>query len=162
MCWWPIPQIANVVVRSSTRVFIQANKLGGTNIVFFDAERNQMARFEISVGRDVNAIIASIKKLIPTSKVNVESIGDGIILTGTVLNPADAQQAFEIATRFISTGSDFASSSTGSSGVGGASGGSVSVSSGGSSSSANRLALTLTIQPKSTTPSLSSVATKSC
>ena len=113
------PQIANVVVRSSTRIYIQANKLGGTNIVIFDAERKQMARFEISVGRDVNAIIASIKKLIPTSKVNVESIGDGIILTGTVLSPADAQQAFAIATRFIATGSDFASTSTGSSGTGG-------------------------------------------
>ena len=57
--------------------------------------------------------------------MNVESIGDGIILTGTVLSPADAQQAFAIATRFISSGSDFASSSTGSPGVGGGSGGSV-------------------------------------
>jgi pilus assembly protein CpaC len=119
------PKIANVVVRSSTRVYIEANKLGGTNIVVFDAETHQMARFEISVGRDVNAIIQSIKRLIPSSKVNVESIGDGIILTGTVLSPADAQQAFAIATRFISTGSDFASSSTGSSGAGGSSGGSV-------------------------------------
>ena len=56
----------------------------------------------------MNVITAAIKKHIPTSNVNVESIGDGIILTGTALNQADAQEAYAIANRFISTGSDFA------------------------------------------------------
>ena len=124
------PVIANVVVRSSTRLISRPINSERTNIIVFDAERNQMARFDISVGRDVNATSSQSRedpRYIPTSKVNVESIGDGIILTGTVLSPADAQQAFAIATRFISTGSDFASSSTGSSGAGGSSGGSVTI-----------------------------------
>jgi len=129
------PKIANVVVRSTTRAYINAVQLGATSIVFFDAEGTQMARFEIVVSRDVTVISAAIKRLIPSSNVNVESIGDGIILTGTVLTPADAQEAFAIANRFIASGSDFASSSGGSSGVGGSSGGSVSIGANGSSSS---------------------------
>ena len=110
------PKIANAVIRSSTRAFIEANTLGGTNIAFFDAEGKQLARFEITVGRDVNAIIAAIRRLVPTSHVNVESIGDGIILTGTVANQADAQEAYAIASRYISSGSDFAASSGGTGG----------------------------------------------
>jgi pilus assembly protein CpaC len=129
------PKIANVVVRSTTRAYIDAVQLGATSIVFFDAEGTQMARFEIVVSRDVTVISAAIKRLIPSSNVNVESIGDGIILTGTVLTPADAQEAFAIANRFIASGSDFASSSGGGSSVGGSSGGSVSIGANGSSSS---------------------------
>ena len=43
------PKIANVAMRSSTRAYINANQLGATNIVFFDAQGRQMARFEIAV-----------------------------------------------------------------------------------------------------------------
>jgi pilus assembly protein CpaC len=137
------PQIANAVIRSSTRVFIEANKLGATNIVFFDAEGRQMARFEIMVDREVINIQNAIQKLLCPRRdtrcdadVKVESIGDGIILTGTVATQADAQRAFAMAAYFIATGSDFASSSTGSSGQGGGSGG-VNISNGGNASNAS-------------------------
>jgi pilus assembly protein CpaC len=112
------PKIANVAMRSSTRAYINANQLGATSIVFFDAQGRQMARFEIAVNRSVDIITRAIKQHIPTSNVKVDSIGDGIILTGTALNQADAQEAYAIANRFIAAGSDFASSS---SGIGGAS-----------------------------------------
>jgi pilus assembly protein CpaC len=128
------PKIANAVIRSSTRAFIEASKLGATNIVFFDAEGRQMARFEITVARDVSIIQNAIQKLLCPRRdvrcdadVKVESIGDGIILTGTVASQADAQRAVAIARHFIAAGSDFASSSTGSVGVGGSSGGNLNV-----------------------------------
>jgi pilus assembly protein CpaC len=105
------PKTVNAVIRSSRRAYIEANKLGDTNIAFFDAEGKQMARFEIIVGRDVNAITAAIRRLIPTSHVNVESIGDGIILTGTVANQADAQEAYAIASIGANGGGSSSSSS---------------------------------------------------
>ena len=138
------PKIADVVIRSSTRAYIEARKLGATNISFFDAEGRQMARFEITVARDVSIIQDAIQKLLCSRRdirceadVKVESIGDGIILTGTVATQAQAQQAYNIALHFIATGSDFASSSTGSSGVGGSTGSTLNVSAtnGGSASS---------------------------
>ena len=43
------PKTANVVIRSSRRAYIIGNVAGETNIVFFDAEGKQMARFEITV-----------------------------------------------------------------------------------------------------------------
>ena len=104
------PMIANAVVRSSRRAYIISIANGGTNIVFFDGEGKQMANFDIAVSRDVGAIQTAIRKLILDSDVKVEAIGDGIILTGTVANQFEAQQAYEIASHFVDTGESFVSS----------------------------------------------------
>jgi pilus assembly protein CpaC len=116
------PQIANAVVRSSRRAYIISLKQGGTNIVFFDAEGRQMANFDIAVGRDVGAIQTAIRRLIPGSEVEVESIGDGIILTGSVATQDEASQAYEIASHFVNSAEGFVN--TGGAGSGGNGGGS--------------------------------------
>jgi pilus assembly protein CpaC len=99
------PNIANAVVRSSRRAYIISKKQGGTNIVFFDAEGRQMANFDIAIGQDVGAIQAAIRRHVPESDVQVSSIGDGVLLTGTVATQDEASEAYEIASRFVSVGS---------------------------------------------------------
>src|SRR5208282_1356295 len=117
------PKTANAVIRSSRRAYIIANTTGATNIVFFDAEGRLMASLDITVGRDVSIIRTTIRKLIPDADVNVESIGDGIILTGTVASQAEAQQAYDIASHFVAPGDAFSGGSSSGSGVGGGCGG---------------------------------------
>jgi pilus assembly protein CpaC len=114
------PKIANAVVRSSRRVFIIGNANGATNIFFFDAAGKQIAAYDVAVARDVMPIQAAITRLIPDSDVKVEAVGDGIILTGTVANQAEAQQAYEIASHFVEAGDGFF---TGAGGAAGAAGG---------------------------------------
>ena len=67
----------------------------------------------------------------PDADVNVEGIGDGIILTGTVASQAEAQQAYQIASHFVATGENFVGS-TGGGGGSGSGGGISSVNVGGS------------------------------
>ena len=98
------PKIANAVVRSSRRAYIIGIDNGATNIFFFDAEGKQIAGFNISVARDVAVIRKAITDLIPDSEVNVEAIGDGIILSGTVASQLEAQQACDIASHFVAAG----------------------------------------------------------
>jgi len=98
------PKIANAIVRSSRRVYIIGIANGATNIFFFDAAGKQIAAYDVAVARDLVPIQAAIARLIPDSAVQVEPVGDGIILTGTVANQADAQQAFEIASHFVEAG----------------------------------------------------------
>lgn len=107
------PKVANAVVRSSRRVFVIGIATGATNIFFFDSTGRQIAGFDVSVARDVKIIEAAIRRFIPDADVQVESIGDGIILTGSVANQAESQQAYDIASHFIAAGSDFSSSSGG-------------------------------------------------
>jgi pilus assembly protein CpaC len=125
------PKIANAVIRSSRRAYIIAVASGATNIFFLDAEGRQLANFDIAVSLDVSPIRAAIQRLIPGSEVNVEGIGDGILLTGTVANQVDAQQAYQIASHFVATGESFVGS-TGGGGGGGSSGGIGSINVGGS------------------------------
>jgi pilus assembly protein CpaC len=100
------PRIANAVIRSSRRAYVIGNEIGQTNVFFFDAEGKQLAGLDIAVTRNLNGIRAAIKQVVPDSDVRVEGIGvDGVILSGFVSSQAEAQQAFDIATRLLNTGS---------------------------------------------------------
>jgi pilus assembly protein CpaC len=95
------PKVANAVIRSSRRAYVIGVDLGQTNVFFFDADGKQMIGLDIAVTRNLNGIRATIKQLLPESDIRVEGIGEGVILTGFVSTPAEAQQAFDIATRLV-------------------------------------------------------------
>ena len=94
------PKIANAVVRSSRRAYIIGIEVGQTNVFFFDADGKQMAGFDIAVTRDLNGIRAAIRQVLPDADITVEGIGDGVVLSGSVASQAEAQQAYDIATRW--------------------------------------------------------------
>ena len=100
------PRIANAVIRSSRRAYVIGNEMGQTNVFFFDAEGKQLAGLDIAVTRNLNGIRAAIKQVIPDLDIRVEGIGlDGVILSGLVASQAEAQQAFDIATRLLNSSS---------------------------------------------------------
>jgi len=98
------PKTANAVVRSARRAYIIGVAVGQTNVFFFDAEGRQMAGFDIAVTRNLNGIRAAIRQVMPDADIRVEGIGDGVILSGTVSSPLEAQQAYDIAVRLVGVG----------------------------------------------------------
>jgi pilus assembly protein CpaC len=100
------PKVANAVIRSSRRAYVIGNEIGQTNVFFFDADGKQLVGLDIAVTRNLNGIRAAIKQVIPDADIRVEGIGaDGVILSGFVSSPAEAQQAFDIAVRLVNVGS---------------------------------------------------------
>jgi pilus assembly protein CpaC len=95
------PKIANAVVRSAQRAYIIGASVGQTNIIFFDADGQQMAAYDVAVTRDLNGIRAAIRQAMPGSDIQVEGLGDGVALSGTAANQAEAQQAYELAARLV-------------------------------------------------------------
>jgi pilus assembly protein CpaC len=93
------PKIANTVVRSAQRAYIIGAAVGQTNIVFFDAAGQQIAAYDIAVTRDLNGVRAALRQAFPNADIQIEGVGDGVMLSGTVTNPIDAQQAADMATR---------------------------------------------------------------
>jgi pilus assembly protein CpaC len=93
------PKIANAVVRSAQRAYIIGAAVGQTNIVFFDSAGQQIAAYDIAVKRDLNGARAALKQILPNSDIQIEGLGDGVILTGTAANPIEAQQAGDLAAR---------------------------------------------------------------
>ena len=99
------PKIANAVVRSAQRAYIIGAAIGQTNIVFFDSAGQQIAAYDIAVKRDLNGARALLKQVLPNSDIQIDGLGEGVVLTGTAASPIEAQQANDIATR-IAGGAD--------------------------------------------------------
>ncbi len=93
------PKIANAVVRSAQRAYIIGAAVGQTNIVFFDSAGQQIAAYDIAVKRDLNGVRAALRQTLPNSDIQIEGLGDGVMLTGTAASAIEAQQAGELAAR---------------------------------------------------------------
>jgi pilus assembly protein CpaC len=93
------PKIANAVVRSAQRAYIIGAAVGQTNIVFFDSAGQQIAAYDIAVKRDLNGVRAALKQTMPNADIQIDGVGDGVMLTGTVSSPIEAQQAGDLAAR---------------------------------------------------------------
>jgi pilus assembly protein CpaC len=91
------PKIANAVIHSAQRAYIIGAAVGQTNVVFFDADGAQIAAYDIAVKRDLNGVRAALKQSFPG--VQIEGVGDGVVLTGQVSSPVEAQQAGDVAAR---------------------------------------------------------------
>jgi pilus assembly protein CpaC len=95
------PKIANAVIRSPQRAYIIGELVGQTNVVFFDSEGQQIAAYDIAVKRDLNGVRAALKQALPNARIDIEGVADGVMLTGSVSSPVEAQQAGDIAARLV-------------------------------------------------------------
>src|SRR5262245_2225482 len=97
-------QVANGVVRSARRAYLIGVEVGQTNVFFFDGEGKQVAAFDIAVTRDLNGVRAAVKQTMPQADIKIEGVADGVMLSGSVSNPGESQQAYEIASRLVGDG----------------------------------------------------------
>jgi pilus assembly protein CpaC len=93
------PKIANAVIRSPQRAYIIGGAVGQTNVVFFDGDGQQIASYDIAVKRDLNGVRAALRQSMPG--IQIEGVGDSVLLTGSVSSPIEAQQAGEVAARLV-------------------------------------------------------------
>jgi pilus assembly protein CpaC len=93
------PKIANAVIRSAQRAYIIGAAVGQTNIVFFDSAGQQIAAYDIAVKRDLNGVRAALKQIIPNSDIQIDGLGDSVMLSGTAASPIEAQQAADLAVK---------------------------------------------------------------
>jgi pilus assembly protein CpaC len=95
------PKIANAVIRSAQRAFIIGAAVGQTSIVFFDTDGQPIASYDIAVKRDLNGVRAALRQTLPYAGIQIEGIGEGVMLTGSVSSPIEAQQAGDLAARLV-------------------------------------------------------------
>jgi pilus assembly protein CpaC len=95
------PSIVDAVVRSPRRVYLLGLSVGQTNAFFFDSQNRQILNLEIQVERDVDALTDLMRRVMPDSRIEVESINDNVVLRGVVQSAAEAANANALAERFI-------------------------------------------------------------
>src|SRR5213595_1992276 len=93
------PKVANAVIRSAQRAYIIGGDVGQTNVVFFDGDGLQIASYDTAVKRDLNGVRAALRQSLPG--IQIEGVGEGVLLTGTVASRVEAQQAGDVAARLV-------------------------------------------------------------
>lgn len=91
------PEIADVLALSDRVIYIQAKKIGTTNISAFDADKRLMAVLDIEVTVDTEALAAQIRNSTGTGGIRVASSNGQIVLTGEARDALSADRAMQIA-----------------------------------------------------------------
>ncbi len=95
------PAIVDAVVRTPRRTYLMGMSIGQTNAYFFDARGRQLLDLEIRVERDLTPLNEIYAELLPSSNIEINAINDNLVLTGFVPNSIAADQARDLAGRFI-------------------------------------------------------------
>jgi pilus assembly protein CpaC len=95
------PKIADAVLRTPRNISILGIESGTTDAVFFDGMGRRILTLEIRVDQDGRAVAETIARVIPKSRVRVESVNNSLLLTGTVDNAAASNAAQRIAEQFV-------------------------------------------------------------
>jgi pilus assembly protein CpaC len=94
------PGVASAIVRSKRRAIIQGVATGGTNIFFLDGRGEAIAVLDVSVGDGAGNLVSTLARVIPGSRIEVQTFGANVVLSGTVLSGDDLQKAIAIAAQF--------------------------------------------------------------
>ena len=95
------PLVADAVLRSPRRITVLGVAPGTTDATFFDAAGRRILALNIRVDIDYSAVAQTIARVLPGSKVHVEAVNNGLILSGMVANATDADHAVQIAQQFV-------------------------------------------------------------
>ncbi len=94
------PSVAGAIMRNPRSSIIQGVGAGETNVFFLDSYGRQIALVEISVVNDVSTLVNALRTIIPGSRINVDSFGERIVLSGTARSSDDIDKAMAIAVQF--------------------------------------------------------------
>ena len=95
------PDTLEVVVLSPTEVQLVPARKGSTNMIFWDRKGMAAAVVNISVGNSFGEIERKLRSVLGSGDINVEALGEGIILSGSVGGPVHVERASAIAAAFF-------------------------------------------------------------
>jgi len=91
------PQIADAVLRTSTRLYLIGVQLGQASVFLFDNSGAQIASFDIYVEADLGALNQLLVEAIPDGYVRAEAMNGYIVLRGQVSSSSEASRAVQLA-----------------------------------------------------------------
>lgn len=105
------PKVANAVVRTPRQIFIIGTGAGTTSLLVMDKAGQQIAAFDIGVAkelaRELSVLREVLRKAMPKAGIEVTSVGDNFVLSGTVDSALEAQTAVDIANNLVGQSSGF-------------------------------------------------------
>jgi pilus assembly protein CpaC len=98
------PDIAEVVATTDRSFYVRGIDVGSTNLLVYGPGGRLMQVIDVRVGVDAAALERDLAQLMPGEHIKVQSLGEGVMLTGDVSNPGVAIKATAVAQRFAPDG----------------------------------------------------------
>ena len=98
------PDIAEVVATTDRSFYVRGVSLGSTNLLVYGPGGRLMEVIDVRVGVDAAALERDLAQVLPNEHIKVQSLGEGVMLTGDVSNPGIAIKATAIAQKFSPDG----------------------------------------------------------
>ena len=95
------PAVADAVVRNNRKIYLIGMSVGEANVFLFGDGNRQIAHFELVIGRDTVGLESTLAEVIPDSHIKAQSLGDSLVLSGTVTSAEAAATAANIAAKFV-------------------------------------------------------------
>jgi pilus assembly protein CpaC len=94
------PDIAEVVATTDRSFYVRGIDTGSTNLLVYGPGGRLMQVIDVRVGVDAEVLQRDLDQAVPTEHIKVQSLGEGVLLTGSVSNPAQALRIKTIAEKF--------------------------------------------------------------
>jgi pilus assembly protein CpaC len=93
--------IADVAIKSPQLIYVYAKRPGTTTLYAVGANDEILASISLNVTHNLSRLDQAIAELMPGRNIVSTSIDGGIVLTGSVSSPGEAEDARRLAARFI-------------------------------------------------------------
>ena len=98
------PEVADIQVMSPTLVYVFGKRAGDTTIFAVDDEEEIIFNRTLSITHNLAGLRRVYADLLPGSGIDAPTVGPGILLTGAVRSPQEAEDAVRVANRFVGEG----------------------------------------------------------
>ena len=100
------PEIADIQVMSPTLVYVFGKRAGDTTLFAVDVNEEIIFNRTLTITHNLGGLRNVFADLLPGGNVEAQSVGAGILLTGTVDSPREAEDAIRVASRYIGEGGE--------------------------------------------------------
>lgn len=94
------PAVADAVLRTPRRIFILGVDGGQSDAIFFDGTGRQILNLAIRVDASTDQLSDAVKRLFPSTRVEVQSLSGKVVLSGMAQNNGEADQILRLAQGF--------------------------------------------------------------
>jgi pilus assembly protein CpaC len=98
------PDIAEVVATTDRSFYVRGLDVGSTNLLVYGPGGRLLQMIDVRVGYDARALQSDIDTALPGENVKVQTLGEGLLLTGTVSTTSIATRAKAMADKFAPDG----------------------------------------------------------
>jgi pilus assembly protein CpaC len=100
------PEIADVAVKSPRLIYVLGKSPGETTLYAVDGDEKVLLASKLMVTHNLSRLQGALGELLPAASVSAQSIEGGVVLTGDVGTPVEAEDARRLAARFVGDGAD--------------------------------------------------------